>query len=155
MAQRTSRGGKLALAAVLLAGLSLAGCSTLERSRGYIPDPEDLAAIEIGVTNKTAIVETLGSPSAVGTFDDDAWYYMRSHHERLAFFADEVVNREVVAIYFDDQNRVQDIAHYGLEDGFVVSYSDRRTPTRGRELTILEQLLGNVGRTSVDPTPGR
>ncbi len=152
MTNRPSPKLRMALAAILVAGVGLSACSKLERNRGYIPDPEDLAAIEIGATNKTGILESLGSPSAVGTFDDDAWYYMRSHHERIAFFPEEVTHREVVAIYFDDQNRVTDVAHYGLQDGFVVAYSERRTPTRGRELTILEQLLGNVGRGTI-PTP--
>jgi outer membrane protein assembly factor BamE (lipoprotein component of BamABCDE complex) len=142
----------LALAAVLAGTVGLSGCSKIERSRGYVPDASDLAEITIGDTNKLSVRESLGSPSTVGTFDDSAWYYIRSRHERMAFFAEEVVAREVVAIYFDEDNRVRDIAHYGLEDGRVVSYSSRQTPTRGRELTILEQLLGNVGRASI-PSP--
>ncbi len=148
----SQKGINLALAAVLAGTMGLAGCSTIERSRGYVPDASDLAEIAIGTDNKLSVQESLGSPSTVGTFDDDAWYYIRSRHERMAFFAEEVVAREVVAIYFDDEDRVEDIGHYGLEDGEVVSYSSRKTPTRGREMTILEQLLGNVGRASI-PTP--
>lgn len=148
----SQRGITLALAAVLTGSIGLAGCSKIERHRGYVPDAADLAAIEIGADNKLTVRDSLGSPSTVGTFDDDTWYYIRSRHERMAFFAEEVIDREVVAIYFDEANQVEDIAHYGLEDGVVVSYSTRKTPTRGRELTILEQLLGNVGRASI-PSP--
>lgn len=152
MRKWTQRGLNLALAAALAGTMGLAGCSTIERSRGYVPNATDLAAITIGEDTKLSIQESIGSPSTVGTFDDDAWYYIRSRHERMAFLAEEVVAREVVAIYFDDNNQVEDIGHYGLEDGVVVNYSSRETPTRGRELTILEQLLGNVGRASI-PTP--
>ena len=148
----SQRGTQLALAALLAGTIGLAGCSTIERSRGYVPDAADLAEITIGETNKLSVQQSLGSPSTVGTFDDDAWYYIRSRHERMAFLAEEVVAREVVAIYFDDNDRVEDIAHYGLQDGEVVAYSGRTTPTRGREMTILEQLLGNVGRSTI-PTP--
>ena len=28
----------------------------------------------------------------------------------------------------------------------MIAFNGRETPTRGRELTVLEQLLGNVGR---------
>ena len=28
----------------------------------------------------------------------------------------------------------------------MIAFNGRETPTRGRELTIIEQLLGNVGR---------
>jgi outer membrane protein assembly factor BamE (lipoprotein component of BamABCDE complex) len=152
MGKWSQRGASLALALVLAGTVGLAGCSKIERSRGYVPDASDLAEITIGQDTRQTVRDSLGSPSTVGTFDDDAWYYIRSRHERMAFFKDQVVAREVVAIYFDDQNHVSDIAHYGLEDGMVVSYSTRKTPTRGRELTILEQLLGNVGRETI-PTP--
>ncbi len=32
-----------------------------------------------------------------------------------------------------------------------MAFNGRETPTRGRELTILEQILGNVGRGSMLP----
>ncbi len=153
MSKGSERGVKLVLAALIAGSIGMAGCSKIERSRGYVPDASDLAEITIGTDNKLSVRDSLGSPSTVGTFDDDAWYYIRSRHERMAFFEEEVVAREVVAIYFDDQDRVEDIAHYGLQDGMVVSYSTRKTPTRGRELTILEQLLGNVGRSTVPIGP--
>ncbi len=146
------KGVNLALATVLVGTLGLSGCSKIEHSRGYVPNAEDLAEVEIGIDSRQTVQQSLGSPSTVGTFDDSAWYYIRSRHERLAFFKEEVINREVVAIYFDENNHVSDVAHFGMEDGYVVSYSNRETPTRGRELTVLEQLLGNVGRSTI-PTP--
>ena len=33
----------------------------------------------------------------------------------------------------------------------MIAYNGRETPTRGREMTILEQLLGNIGNDSVLP----
>ena len=53
--------------------------------------------------------------------------------------------RKIVAIRFDQLDQVQSFAQYGLEDGQVVNISSRKTPTRGRELTILKQLFSNIG----------
>ena len=39
------------------------------------------------------------------------------------------------------------VEKYGVERGRIVSYSDEVTPTRGRELSVLEQLLGTIGQT--------
>ena len=39
---------------------------------------------------------------------------------------------------------------YGMEDGRVIDLETRTTPTLGRELTILEQLLGNLGTIPAD-----
>jgi hypothetical protein len=33
----------------------------------------------------------------------------------------------------------------------VIAYNNRETPTRGREMTVLEQLLGSVGRGTMLP----
>ena len=35
---------------------------------------------------------------------------------------------------------------YGQEDGRTIAYVDRTTPTEGNELTLIQQLLGNLGR---------
>jgi outer membrane protein assembly factor BamE (lipoprotein component of BamABCDE complex) len=35
---------------------------------------------------------------------------------------------------------------YGMQDGEIVDLQTRVTPTRGKELTILGQLFGNLGR---------
>ena len=46
---------------------------------------------------------------------------------------------------------MESVNNYTLKDGKVIAFNGRETPTRGRELTILEQLLGNVGRGSMLP----
>ena len=47
----------------------------------------------------------------------------------------------------------------GLADGEQIAMNRTETPTRGRALTVLEQLLGNVGRGQLprteDDTPGQ
>jgi hypothetical protein len=46
---------------------------------------------------------------------------------------------------------VETVNTYTLKDGKVIAFNGRETPTRGREMTILEQLLGSVGRGSLLP----
>ena len=41
---------------------------------------------------------------------------------------------------------VKEIKRYGLKDGKQIAFVDRETPTRGKEMTVLEQLFGNLGR---------
>jgi outer membrane protein assembly factor BamE (lipoprotein component of BamABCDE complex) len=66
----------------------------------------------------------------------------------------------VVAISFDkDTQAVATVNVYSLRDGRVIAYNNRETPTRGRELTILEQLFGNLSSVGTLPnsdnyTPG-
>jgi outer membrane protein assembly factor BamE (lipoprotein component of BamABCDE complex) len=71
---------------------------------------------------------------------------MSSTRELLAFYYPKVVQREIVAIQFDDQDVVSDVLVYDVTAGRTISYNSRVTPTRGRELGILEQLFGTLGR---------
>jgi hypothetical protein len=60
------------------------------------------------------------------------------------------VERQVIAIRFDQNDQVASLGQYGLEDGKIVDINSRTTPTKGRELTMLQQLFGNIGK----PGPG-
>lgn len=139
-------GVKLACWAAL--ALALAACSPEKITRGYLPDEDQLSSIKPGVNDRASVEELLGSPSSVGTFQDSTWYYITSRNEKLAFFKEDVKEQQVVAIVFDDSGLVSDVRRYSLEDGQEIDPVDRVTPTRGRELTVLEQLMGNIGRFS-------
>lgn len=143
------KGRKVALGAVLV-GLSAAaaGCSATENRRGYMESPGMLEAIRVGVDTKQSLQAALGSPSTMGTFSDNTWYYITSMQEDLLFFAPDETERKVVAVNFGPGELVQSVQTYGLEDGVEVSFSRNETPARGRELSFLQQIFGNIGRSS-------
>jgi hypothetical protein len=41
---------------------------------------------------------------------------------------------------------VQQVAQYGLKDGIVVRYAKDETPARGKDLSVLEQIFGNISQ---------
>lgn len=129
------------VAALFLSCALLAGCTPVVNQRGYLPDPENEATIEIGKDSKTTLQARLGDPSMEGTFGGDSWYYVSSVERQVAFFTPTVQSRSVLAIYFDKGGKVADLKHYGLHDGHVVDFETRETPSRGRELTFLQQLF--------------
>lgn len=137
-------------------GTILSGCSAEVVERGYIYDQRDFDKIEVGLTSSAEIEALLGSPSTVATIDGQVWYYISSTFEKLMFYTPEEIDRKVVAIYFDSTSTVEEVGYYGLEDGNVIDFRTRKTPTRGKELTVLGQIFGNLGRfNSNAPTQGR
>ena len=60
----------------------------------------------------------------------------------------KLVDQSVLAVYFDKDGVVSQLAHYTLQDGKVFDMISRTTPTGGKELTFLGQLLGNGIGTS-------
>lgn len=136
---------------IMLAGLAVAyvsACSPRIATRGNAPEPEMLEKISVGESTKGDVTDILGSPSTVAAFDENVWLYISRVTETIAFFEPETVQQKVVLISFDAANRVEILSEYDLEDGKPVIPTDRVTPTAGREMTILQQLFGNLGRFS-------
>jgi outer membrane protein assembly factor BamE (lipoprotein component of BamABCDE complex) len=129
---------KLAIAALCL---TLTGCTPVINQRGYLPDIDAEASISVGNDTKTSIEDKLGDPSLQATFNNDAWYYVSSVEKQVAFFTPTIENRKILAIYFDKDGKVLDMKHFALEDGHIVAFETKTTPSRGRELTFLQQLF--------------
>jgi outer membrane protein assembly factor BamE (lipoprotein component of BamABCDE complex) len=128
-------------AVLFLAGALLMGCTPVVSQRGYHQDLDAEASIDTGTDTKTTIQQRLGYPSTEATFTHDAWYYISSVEKQIAFFTPTVESRAILAVYFDKSGKVTDLKHYTLENGHVVAFETRETPTRGRELTFLQQLF--------------
>jgi len=126
----------------------LAACSPTLTNHGNIPDAEIVQSIRIGKSNRDQVQAMLGTPSAVATFDKEAWYYVGARTSRIAFLDPDLLERKVLVIRFDKKGVVQQVERLDKQDGRDVQIVDRKTPTRGKELTVLEQLLGNVGKFS-------
>ena len=132
---------------VLLGAAALAtGCSPAINQHGNVPDSDQVVQINPGVDDKTRVSQLLGSPSTTSPFGGATWYYVSKKTQAIAFLSPKVLDQEVLAVSFDEQDIVKDLKLYGLEDGRLVQMVDRVTPTQGNSLTILQQLLGNLGR---------
>jgi len=105
-----------------------------------------LANIEVGQVNKRQVIELIGSPSTVELFNGESWYYISEKTETKAFFEPKTTNRKVVIIRFNKRGIVKEIKTIGLKEARNIKMVDRVTPTAGREMNILRQLFGNIGR---------
>jgi outer membrane protein assembly factor BamE (lipoprotein component of BamABCDE complex) len=136
---------RVLLTGSILAVAGLAACAPIKDVRGYVPDDEKVATVSLGADTRDSVQEKLGTPSSTATFGDPTWYYISTEQERYAFFKPDVTKRQILAIQFADDGKVNDIRKYGIADGQVIALVDRETPSRGKEMTFLQQLFGNMG----------
>ena len=125
-----------------------AACSPIVAVHGNLVEPDRLAQVQQGVSRKNDVADVLGTPSATGTFDPNVWYYIGQRTEKTAFFAPEITERKVVVLHFDDGGVVRQVDQLDLAAGQDIDIVARATPTAGKDLSFLEQMLGNVGRFS-------
>jgi outer membrane protein assembly factor BamE (lipoprotein component of BamABCDE complex) len=138
-----------ALASALLApAVILGGCSNVVDQRGFTPTPGSVEKLEVGTQSREDVVRVVGSPSAVATFNPNIWYYISETQEYWAFTKPKITEQKVIQVTFNDSGRVEGIKNYDLKDAEDIAMVQRTTPTSGKQLTVLEQILGNVGRFS-------
>lgn len=123
----------------------VAACSPVYQYHGFVPTEEDLAEIEVGLDTRTTVASVIGKPGTFGLLAESGWYYVRSEFKSELWKASEEVNREVVAISFDEDGVVTNIERFGLERGEVVVLNRRVTDSNIEGVSFLKQLFGNAG----------
>jgi outer membrane protein assembly factor BamE (lipoprotein component of BamABCDE complex) len=151
---------KLGLVGGALGLLAIAACTPTSSYQGFQAIDVTPGEVKVGLDSRSTVLARLGTPTATSTFDKNLWFYMSQVSNKTAFYEPRVTRREVVAITFDPSTQqVASVDTYTLRDGRVIAYNGRETPTRGRQLSALEQLLGSInGASGLPPdqnqTPG-
>ena len=121
-------------------------------TQGYVIDQAAIDSVPVG-SSREQVILSLGSPSTTATFDNEVFYYIsQTRKRRAAFAAARLVDQRILAVYFGEDGRVSQIAHYGLKDGKVFDFVSRTTPTGGKDQSFIGQLL--AGGTKANPLGG-
>ncbi len=141
-----------AIAVALVLGLSgaLAGCTPVTATNGFIAVDVQPTDVKPGDT-RASVLARLGSPSTSSAFDKSTWYYITQTSDKLAYLNPVIKSRDVVAIRFDKDEKVAEVRKLTLKNGYDIAYDKRETPTRGRELNWIEQILGTIGASGQLP----
>lgn len=131
--------------AVALTLVALGGCSAIYRNHGYVPTDSDLEQIVVGVDTRETVAEAIGRPTSFGMLQSGGWYYTQSRWRHFAYKAPKVIDRQIVAITYRKDGVVENIERFTLEDGRIIALSRRVTDSNIKGLSLLRQLMGNLG----------
>jgi outer membrane protein assembly factor BamE (lipoprotein component of BamABCDE complex) len=147
-----------ALASVALAGCGSGGADNFgftlptsaglneEINRGFVMDEELIAKVRPGM-DVQQVLQTLGTPSTTSTVGNRTFYYVSQKTRRMFQFQNpQVVDQNVIAVYFNKGFKVERIANWGLQDGVIFDFISRSTPTGGDEQSFLRNLFRGVTR---------
>jgi outer membrane protein assembly factor BamE (lipoprotein component of BamABCDE complex) len=139
---------------ILAVFVAAAGCTPQVTTHGTPMTRMEMADLTPGVDTRGSVRRQLGQPITTSVLEGETWFYVSTIMEQVAYRAPTLVDRKVIAISFDESGLVTEVNRYGTEDGVVVALRTETTPTFGRELTVAQQLFGNIGRISGDQLTG-
>lgn len=144
---------KTALIPVILAcALIVSACTPTKTNRGNMVEDFRMQEVTVGVSTRNNVLKSLGSPTTTAPFDDNVWYYIGQEMEKRGIFDPKVVNEKVVVVAFNEEGVVETMEEID-SDRMDIPKIRRKTKTGGNDITVMEQLLGNVGRFN-RPTEG-
>ncbi len=146
----------LSVAAAACLALMSSACAPNTQMHGYLPlDARPSTDIKVGDT-VIQVRDRLGPPSQTSAYDPNEWYYVDQTNMSMTYKPQQVISRNVTVIRFDkDTNTVASVESLTLADGRVLTPDPRTTPTRGRTLSGLEQILGTVSSQRLDNSQDR
>lgn len=134
---------------VLVCVSLLISCTPTKMVRGNYVDDSDLQTL--GATGEkrgltiSDVASVLGSPTTVSAFNNNIWYYIGQHTEQTGVFDQEVIDEKIIIVEFEENGDVKRIVK-SQGERIDIPYSRDETPTYGNEVTVLQNLLGNIGR---------
>ncbi len=131
---------------IALIFLGVSACSDDVDNRGYITKFSDFSKLEAGVSSKDEVQALLGSPTTTSLYGKEQWIYLGSEVTKETFFEPEVKNYEAFIITFNSDDIVEKIDKRDKNSLKEIEISEDKTATGGSKVTIIQQLLGNLGK---------
>ena len=131
----------------LLTVLLVSGCSTdyFNQTDGNMPAKADILALKKGMT-QDEVRHLMGSPSAISSLDHRTWIYLNSTVKRLAFLKPEELERNVIAIEFNLDGKVEKVLQLSKENGQDITIVSDETPVMGSKEGFFKKYFGGVGQ---------
>ena len=148
----TMRLAKAALAILMLG--TLPGCVSFRDTHGFIADEQMTKAIQPGIDNKDSVAKSLGRPTFAGQFSDNDWYYVSQSTKQIAFRNPHTVKETVLHISFDKAGNVASMETTDEKQIARVDPMHGRTPTLGRQRSLLQEIFGNISSVGSGGLPG-
>ncbi len=133
--------GLLSLLCIFLFG----ACAPTVSQRGNMVEDFQIEQVKAGIHTKTDVLRILGSPTVEAPFKENKWYYIGQTAEKRGVLDPEITEERIVAVTFDKQNTVLSVDDVETERTDLPVSRDA-TPTHGNDITVLQQLIGNLGR---------
>ncbi len=133
--------------------LILSACAPVIRYEGRVIDHEEVSKLRVGIHKQSDLLSLFGSPTTTSNFDEHEkrmtkWYYIGQKMAYKPFEMPEVIDRQIYSFWFDEEQTLRHVEKLNMDQAKKLKFVKRTTPTLGRETTILQEFISNIGRFS-------
>jgi len=125
----------------------VSACAFKVDKSGYMFENTDINIIKKGVTSKNTLLNTFGSPTIISFYNDrEVWIYFSENIKHILFFKPKVVERDVLVIKFDSEDRVSNIKKIDLGDeDREFFFNQNRTFVESHKNNFFKSIYENIG----------
>ena len=123
----------------------ISACTPTVSQRGNMLENYQVEEVKAGVSKRSDVLRTLGSPTTKSTFDNNVWYYIGQETEKRGIFDPKVTKERIFLVAFDEEGTLEAVKEIDRER-MNIPYVRKKTKTHGNERTLTQELLGNLGR---------
>mgnify|MGYP006269620921 CR=1 FL=1 len=131
------------LALFLLTGI--AGCGQQTINHGHQLNERVVDRLQENTSTKQDVLRALGSPAGFGALDPNVWIYPSLKTTKKPVEAAELEQVRTLVLTFNDAGVLTQKEIVRQTDPVMAQPVDKKTPTHGQSLGIIDQMLGNVG----------
>lgn len=132
--------------AILIMAGAISACTPTKSVRGNLLEDYRLQNVTPGTSTQADVARALGSPTTQDPFDPTIWYYIGQKTEKKGIFDAKVVEERIIRAKFDATTGVlTEIAPLDTKRNDI-PLASKKTPTSGHEITVLQQMIGNLGK---------
>lgn len=125
----------------------VSACAFKVDKSGYMFENTDINIIKKGVTSKNTLLNAFGSPTIISFYNDkEVWIYFSENIKHILFFKPKVVERDVLVIKFDNEDRVSNIKKIDLGDeDREFFFNQNRTFVKSHKNNFFKSIYENIG----------
>lgn len=135
---------------IIFSVIFLSSCSSVkkEESNGCAIPEEELSHLLVNKSNIKDVLQNLGSPSVRSNLDNSkngTWIYYNQTKESYLFFDPKVVDKNIIAIDFNERGIIKDIRRYSGSNIKDIIRVPEITKAKEENPNIVMEILQNVG----------
>ncbi len=130
---------------ILIIFILCANCNERILYSGKIINEENFDFTKL--KNKEEVINKLGNPNFIDPIEKK-YYYFSEKKNISNFFKQKITNRIMVVFIFNENETIQLVSQYDLNDEQDVKYIKEKTPNELIKRGLIKKIFGGVGNTT-------